>query len=259
MVTDFSCENMPSDFLTSASSPLPARPSRLAGGRNWSGLFVLLLLPGCAGGPAGLARFNPSLRDEWKKDEAYGHTMHQRLEELQAWGQQAPQMSAERRREVAQTITTKLGQEANVALLQQSAWTLGRLQIPEADEGLKLLSEHASAEVRTASCLAWRYRGGNEAREALARILNSDTDGDVRVAAARQLGYFRDPESIAALGIALDDPSPALQYRAVESLKRITGENYGDDAAAWREFVAGGQAKPGPEPSWAERMVGWWW
>lgn len=253
---------MSTDTSEFSFSPRRERACDCADGLSPRRLFLLFIVScatGCAGGPLGLARFNPSLREEWKKDEAYGHTMHQRLEELQAWATEAPQMSPEKRRELAGKIQGNLAQEANVALLQQSAWTLGRLQVPEADEGLRQLVEHASPEVRSAACLGWRYRGGNDARDTLARVLNSDTDGDVRVAAARQLAFFRDPESIAALGIALDDPSPALQYRSVESLKVITGENYGNNVTAWREFVAGGQAKPGPEPNWAERMVGWWW
>lgn len=224
-----------------------------------AGWIVLgfVIATGCAGGPLGLAKYNPVLRDEWEKDEKYGHTMHHRMEEMQDWAHRGKTMPAEEQRQVATQLNKLIQEEANNVVVLQAVRTLGALTIPEAAEGLQQAARHASPDVRVVACEAWRHRGGPEAREQLTQIVNSDTDVDVRVSAARQLAYFRDTDSIRALGIALDDPNPALQFRAVESLKVITGQNYGDNVVAWREFVAGGQAKPGPGPSWAARMVGW--
>jgi hypothetical protein len=41
--------------------------------------------------------------------------------------------------------------------------------------------------------------------------------------------------------MALDDPDPALQRRAVESLRQVTGRDFGNDVVAWRTYVQGGE------------------
>jgi hypothetical protein len=53
------------------------------------------------------------------------------------------------------------------------------------------------------------------------------------------------------LGEALADTDPAMQYRAVLSLKQITGKDLGDDVHRWQQYVKGELPE---EPSWAERI-----
>ena len=65
-------------------------------------------------------------------------------------------------------------------------------------------------------------------------------DADVKLAAAQALGKINSPESIQALAVALDDRDPAMQYVGVQSLKSITGKDYGPDVQAWRQVAAGG-------------------
>lgn len=74
------------------------------------------------------------------------------------------------------------------------------------------------------------------------------------MAAARELRRFQDPLAYQALGLALQDEDPALQYRAVESLREASGKDYGNDLQAWQQFAQG--QDPGPEysPSVAERL-----
>ena len=77
---------------------------------------------------------------------------------------------------------------------------------------------------------------------------------DVRIAAARELRRFPDRVAYEALGLALQEDDPALQYRAVESLKEASGKNYGNNLQAWQQFAEG--KDPGPEytPSVADRV-----
>jgi hypothetical protein len=40
------------------------------------------------------------------------------------------------------------------------------------------------------------------------------------------------------LAKALEDPDPAVQYRAVGALKKVSGRDLGDDVNKWREWAA---------------------
>ena len=77
-------------------------------------------------------------------------------------------------------------------------------------------------------------------------------DADVRLAAAKALGETKNREAVAALGEALDDSDPAMQYRAVLSLKQVTGKDLGNDVNRWQQYVKG--EPPEPTPSLAERI-----
>jgi HEAT repeat protein len=88
----------------------------------------------------------------------------------------------------------------------------------------------------------------------LAKALREDKDQNVRLAAAKALGSMKSPEAIQALSVALDDRDPAMQYVGVQSMKEITGKDYGPNVEVWRQ-VAAGQSPPEPEPqSIAERL-----
>jgi hypothetical protein len=133
-------------------------------------------------------------------------------------------------------------QETDPLLRMEIIRTLGALPTPESTEVLAAALRDGDREVRITVCRAWAQRGGPEAVQVLSEVLAHDSEIDVRMAAARGLGAMRDPpdEAIAALGRALEDRDPALQHRAVVSLRQVTGRDFGDDVNAWREFVQGG-------------------
>jgi HEAT repeat protein len=108
--------------------------------------------------------------------------------------------------------------------------------------------------VRVACCKALGRRGENVSVESLATALRSDEDIDVRLAATEALGQIKSRESIQALAVALDDRDPAMQYVGVESMKSITGQDYGPDVQTWRQVAAGQSPPPITPPSVAERV-----
>ena len=77
----------------------------------------------------------------------------------------------------------------------------------------------------------------------------SDTNVDVRIAATTALGRFQGPQAIQALGEALDDSDPAIQYLAMESLRQSTGEKLGNDVRQWKQLVQGTLANPSDAPT----------
>jgi len=126
---------------------------------------------------------------------------------------------------------------------------LGRYPGPAADAILKAALSDADTHVRAVACEAWGRRGDAQAVKLLSEALRSDVDTDVRLAAARALGESKNPEAVAPLGEALTDANPAMQYRAVVSLQRVTGKDLGNDVGRWQQYVKGEQPA---SPSLAE-------
>ncbi|MFO0906662.1 MAG: HEAT repeat domain-containing protein [Pirellulales bacterium] len=234
---------------------MPSFPRRNPIRQIVAGLGLLIVVGGCAGGPFGLAKYNPVLVDEWKKDEKYGQTLPQRLEEMDRWEAEAAGMPKDRQLAVSQQLDGVIRQETNTILVTRAVKAQAAFPTEVALESLRFALSHPQSDVRIAACKGWGKRGGPDAPELLANVLGSDTDQDVRLAAAKELEHFRSPVAIQALGLALEDGNPALQYRCVTSLKEVTGKDYGEDVRAWREYVASGQAKPAPEASVAERFL----
>jgi HEAT repeat protein len=107
-------------------------------------------------------------------------------------------------------------------------------------------------DVRIICCETVGQHKPADAAKLLMEVLASDTEIDVRLAAARALGEFKDdPAVVVALGTALDSNDPAMQYRAVQSLRKTTGKNYDDNINTWREYVKGNNP---PEPSVASKL-----
>jgi len=110
-----------------------------------------------------------------------------------------------------------------------------------------------NAAVRLACCRALGKRAEASSVSALSGALKQDKDIDVRMGAAEALGKINSADSKKALAVALDDRDPALQYAVVQSLKAITGHDYGPDVKVWRQ-VATGENPPPYTPSVAERI-----
>ncbi len=214
-----------------------------------------MALAGCADGPVPyLVSLNPKMREQWRADEAYQPTLHRQLAEVQALRTSVRSLSLEQQRHWSGELKYILETHDNPLLRTASVETLAAFSVPESNEGLRIALKDKDSSVRTVACRVWGTRGDKEAVERLSEVLGSDSDLDVRIAAARELGRFPDPMAYQALGLALQDRDPALQYRAVESLKRASGRNYGNDLNAWQTFAQGQDPGPQYTPSLATRF-----
>ena len=132
--------------------------------------------------------------------------------------------------------------------------TLGAFPGAAATQALARCGDDESKEVRIACCQVWGDRHEPAAREGLARVVAEDSSLDVRLAAVRGLANHPGQESEQALAVALNDKDPALQYRAVRSLQKLTGRRLGNDVALWRDMLNSGTPAPRSE-SIAERFA----
>lgn len=225
------------------------------------GLGLLVLLPagaGCADGTLPeVVALNPLEHRQWAIDRQYGPTMYEQLAELDALESGASRLTPQEQQYWTNLLTNIVQHDENGLLRARSVRVLGGLPNPQALAALHAASADKDEAVRIAACEAWRRRGGDAALDALAQAISSDRSIDVRLAAARALASFRDPRAIQALGVALNDRDPALQRRAIESLRTVSGRDYRNDLAAWRQFVQGGNPAPPPAPSLAEQLRDW--
>ncbi|MDA1054593.1 MAG: HEAT repeat domain-containing protein [Planctomycetota bacterium] len=198
--------------------------------------------------------WNPYYRNQWEKDERAGPTFHTQLAELRAIRENPTGLSPEEQRRVIPTLSEIVQNSTNSILRAEATLTLAEFPAPETIPTLQLAMNDEDVDVRVAACKAWGRRGGPEALKLLSRTVSNDSDLDVRLAATTELAKFQDQQSLQALAVALNDKDPALQHRAVQSLKSVSGQDYGDNVPAWRDFVEGRSPVLPEPPTIAERL-----
>lgn len=221
-------------------------------GQTWLlalGILALLLLPGCADMPAWVPFQGP------RSDDVSGVvTPAAKIAQLKKLSSEAAKSDKETRHRVVEQLVTAIRSETDPLIRAEIIRTLGDYPDPAADQVLNSALNDPDADVRIAACEAWGKRGDAQAAGLLAPLLSADVNQDVRLAAARALGKIKDQQAIAALGEALADSDPAMQYRAVLSLKEITGQDLGNNVDRWRQFVKEGHPQPAKPASMAERF-----
>jgi HEAT repeat protein len=229
---------------------------------RWLVAFLVFLTAtshlGCANNPLDdILVWDPFERDDPADLAKYGPTPAQRIEELRALAAEAKAMGPQRQDQVSYELAEELTDSENPLVRIELARTLGALKTQIADDALRSATKDDDANVRVALCETFSRRGDVRM---LAEILASDGDDQVRLAAARGLGSIADPDAETqrfirqSLSVALEDPNPALQHRAVLALKDATGQDFGGDMEAWRRFARGGQTPTPDTPSLAERI-----
>jgi HEAT repeat protein len=208
-------------------------------------LATAVILPGCADLPTWVP-FNGPVSDEIPGLV----TPARKIKQLQRLAMEGPGSTPQEQRSVVERLTLSIRTEADPLVRAEIIRTAGEYPIPEAAPLLKAAMQDPDAEARVAACEAWRKRGEDpQATDLLAGVLRNDKDHDVRLAAARALGCTRTPQAIAALGEVLAETDPAMQYRAMMSLKELTGEDLGNNVEHWQQYVKEGHAQPA-KPNW---------
>jgi HEAT repeat protein len=167
-----------------------------------------------------------------------------RINDLRELAKNASQKNPTEKELIAAQLATEIQHEPDPLLRARIVRTLGEYPGPAADFVLRVAVNDSDNDVRTAACESWGKRNTAEAATMLVGVLNGDIEHDVRMAAARALGQSHEQVAVMALGNALDDKDPAMQYRAVISLRQITGQDLGNDVNKWREYVKSGKLAP---------------
>jgi HEAT repeat protein len=116
--------------------------------------------------------------------------------------------------------------------------TIAEFQTPLAATVLIAGLNDEDREVRIACCRKLGERQDANAVGPLSRLVSTDEDLDVRLAAVDALSQLKSEAAIPGLAAALKDRDPAMQLAGVEAMRNVTGEKLGNDVAAWREYAS---------------------
>jgi hypothetical protein len=173
------------------------------------------------------------------------------IAKIKKMGDAAPSATPEAQEQSAGQLTEMIRKENDPVIRTEIVRALGKHTVPSATQTAISAMKDPDTDVRVAACETLGRRGGPQAVTALCDALKIDLEPEVRMSAAKALGQTHDTSAVAVLGAALSDEDPAMQYLAVQSLKQISGKDFGNDVNLWRQYARG---ESPPEPSLAERV-----
>lgn len=250
--TDAVASNALGCMTVNAIQVRDANAVRTTTGRALS-IFLLVsftCLAGCTDGPFyAMKRANPYFQREFNKDRELGATFEDRLEHLDRLQAKLPQMDSAEQATWATQIEKIISSDPSSEMRARAVATVARMPSEAAVRALNAASVDDVEKVRLAACKAWKLRKDTAARDMLLSLANKSNEStSVRQAALDALSVFGEDATVRTqMTSFLDDPSPAVQYQVAESLKVMTGRDYGGDFASWKQFMAGVDV-PEPEP-----------
>jgi hypothetical protein len=219
------------------------------------------LLAGCADGPlTTMHGYMPWIRKDWDADEAYTTTYHRKVTDLADLRERAPSLPPADQQRFSAELAAELQKEQIVVMRAAIVKTLSAFPTEQASAAIQMAAKDTDPYVRREACVALAKTPNEASMQVLGETLATDSDPDVRLVAAKSLGQFKDPKAAEFLAKGIDDNNPALQQATMDSLRVVTGKNYGYSASAWREYMQGGSPTPPPGPTLAQQFrENWWW
>lgn len=216
-------------------------------------LICLAMAAGCAEMLGNVNALGTRLMRRSPEDMLNIKTPADRIKELKQLAKAAPKKKPEEQQQVVDALAKEFQQESDPILRRHLLRTLAAYPPPAAGAVIVGALSDSDAETRRTACKCLGMRGGQQAISELTRVVSSDTEDNVRIAAVRALGETRDTSALTPLAEALVDPDPALKSKAREALTAVSGRDYGNDVQAWREYAKNGKTDA-PEVNIAERI-----
>jgi HEAT repeat protein len=145
--------------------------------------------------------------------------------------------SAEQAR-ICEQLAQQIRTEPDPIVRKTIQETIGDFDTPLAGAVVMAGLNDDDREVRCTCCRLLGQRGDQSAIAPLGKLVATDSDLDVKLAAVDALAAMKTPAAVAGLAAALKDRDPAMQYAGVEAMKKVTGEELGNDVEAWRQYAA---------------------
>jgi len=148
-------------------------------------------------------------------------------------------------------LTDRLLKDPDPLVRAQAAAALGRVRDPKSVPYLLEALKDTQAVVRWDACVALGLLRDPASLDPMVQVLRTDDSVDVRRAAARTLGLFRDERAVPPLIDATGDSEPGVAKAAAVALLEMTGQSFGRDREGWKKWwdAHGGAAAiraPGP-------------
>jgi HEAT repeats len=134
---------------------------------------------------------------------------------------------------LALAFTSEPQPETRIVILQ----SLSQLGSPKRWEAFNAALQDKDPAVRVMACRLIGRSGSTDQTKSLDDLLISDTNLDVRLAAADALSGIPTREAALALLSGVQDSDVAVRYRCRQSLQHITGKDHGGNADEWRTEI----------------------
>ena len=168
-----------------------------------------------------------------------------RIKSLRELAKKAPETTDPgQRKSICRDLAQQIRKEPDSILRGEILRTLAAYGGETATAVLHAAVKDTDADVRKIVCDLWGRRPDAEAAKVLADMLASDSDKDVRMAAAGALGQVARTDRGAGIGrrcwtIKIRPCSIA----AMVSLQTSTGKDLGTDVDRWRQYVKTGEVR----------------
>jgi hypothetical protein len=183
-------------------------------------------------------KYVPWARNQWLEESKIADTLFDRKQRMTESVNSVINAPVEQQQAVAEELSEIVRHDSVLLLRLHGVKLCSQLNCPAAMQALEDASRDYNTDIRIAAIKAWEKKPAESALPQLQEMIGSDTNVDVRLAATRAIGSFSGRQAVEALSLALNDPDPALQMRATESLQSATGESLGRDVLAWQDYVA---------------------
>ena len=201
-------------------------------------LISISFLAGCAEGPLWRTGYlSPWVRQKWSDEEQVAAGLFTKRRQMKEIVENATDGGADAQEEASKYLANVVANDSILLLRIEATRLLANLPTETAGKALEVASRDRQVEVRRAAVRSWEKRGDEMAKTALTRMVRKDGDVDVRIAATVALGQFSGQSVTEVLAEVIQDPNPAMQLRAAESLAATTGEDFGNDILAWQEYL----------------------
>lgn len=179
----------------------------------------------------------------------------ERIELIKQKGEKGKDLPDDQKQVLLEHLSEEYLFSPNPNVREEAIKSIKLLNLPEGYSIIKTATNDEVPFVRMAACDALSELKTEESAHALRHVLQRDSDVDVRHRAAKNLGVYKnDQETVKALGRALDDKAPSVQFQVMQSLKQVTGQDFDNDIIRWKQFVNGESPDPARKRSMTERL-----
>lgn len=201
-------------------------------------LASLVLFSGCAEGLFWkTGRLSPWVRKQWSEEEQIAATLFTKRSQMKEMAERAATGDASQKEEASQYLAKIVSNDPVLLLRIEATKLLGSLRTETSEKALQLASQDREVPVRIAATRSLGKIGSEASGQLLAQMARNDSDIDVRISATASLGQCSGQHVRDALSEIINDPDPAMQLRAAESLAVVTGQTFGKDIQAWQAYL----------------------
>lgn len=184
----------------------------------------------------------------------------ERMQQIRQLGDAANSVDAQRAENYIAALTAIIKSDPDANCRAVAVEAVGKYKLDSSAYALNLALTDKVKYVRVAACHAWKnHPNPKMGADALNRLLLSENDKDVSLAATQALQFCGDPSSNEALNRMLETADPALQVAAMNSLGSIH-HSACRDVSQWRQFCKGEiqtPSEPQKKTSVAETLQFW--